>query len=80
MQYEYTNESTVDVRVSMTYADLKIIKRLLKYKSEHDKLDWRDMDLLKQVEEAIRRTAETLQVHYDYEVNYALKQEENNDA
>lgn len=80
MQYNYTNEFTVEVRVSMTYADLKLIKDLLKYKSEHDKLEWRDKELLKQVEETMRSAAETIHGHYDHEVNYALKQEENNDA
>lgn len=80
MQYEYTNESTVNVRVSMTYADLKHIKRLLQSKATVDKLDWRDKDLLDQVEEALRQAAEALYRHYDYEHTYALKQEDNNDA
>lgn len=78
MQYQYTNESTVEVRISMTYADIKLIKRLLKYKSEHDKLDWRDMELLEQVDKALRDAAVALRDHYNYELEYTLKQEEIN--
>lgn len=80
MQYNYTNESAVEIRVGITYADLKHIKRLLQGKATIDKLDWRDKELLDQVEEALRRAAESIHGHYDYELNYALNQEENNDA
>lgn len=80
MQYEYTNENSAPVRVSMTYADLKALKRVLEFKAKVDKLEWSEKDLLAQTTEALRRAAESLQVHFDYELNYALKQEDNNDA
>lgn len=80
MQYNYTNEFTVEIRMSMTYSDLKLIKGLLKYKSDNDKLDYSEKGLLKQVDNAMRSTADTLKAHYEYELNYELKQEENNDA
>lgn len=73
MQYQYTNESTVEIRMTMTYADLKQIKRLLTYKSEHDKLEWRDKELLEQVNKALHDAAESLKSHYEYELEYALK-------
>lgn len=80
MQYEYTNEAAVNVRVSITYADLKLIKHLIQSKATIDKLDWREKDLLDQVEEAMRRAAESLQAHYDYELHYVINKEDNNDA
>ena len=80
MQYEYTNENDAPIRVEMTYADLKLIKRLIQSKATIDKLEWREKDLLKQVEEAMRRAAESLQGHYDYELRYVINKEEDNDA
>ena len=76
MQYQYTNESTVEVRISMTYADIKLIKRLLTYKAGKDKLDWRDTELLEQVDKALHDAAVALRDHYNYELEYTLKQEE----
>jgi len=81
MQYEYTNESTVNIRVTMTYAELKLIRQLIKKKAEIKELDWREMELIEAVETIIYNAAETLRGHYDYEVKYnTIKQEENNDA
>ena len=80
MQYEYTNENDAPIRVEMTYADLKLIKRLIQSKATIDKLEWREKDLLKQVEEAMRRAAESLQAHFDYELHYVINKEDNNDA
>lgn len=80
MQYEYTSENSAPIRVEMTYADLKAIKKVLEFKASKDKLDWREKDLLAQTKEAIRRAAEALQVHYDYELHYVINKEDNNDA
>ena len=80
MQYEYTNQDNTPIRVEITYADLKLIKRVLQGKATIDKLDYREKDLLAQVEEAMRRAAESLQAHYDYELHYVINKEDNNDA
>ena len=80
MQYEYTNENDAPIRVEMTYADLQLIKRLLQGKATIDKLDYREKDLLAQVEETMRRAAESLQAHFDYELRYVINKEEDNDA
>lgn len=81
MQYEYTNESTVNIRVTVTYAELKLIRHLIKKKATVKELDWREKDLLQAVETIIYNAAETLRGHYDYEVTYnTIKPEENNDA
>ena len=80
MQYEYTNETTVQVRVSMTYADLTSIKRLIEFKAKTDKLDYRDKDMLAQVKEALHKATESMAAHYEYEIKYSINQEDNNDA
>ena len=80
MQYEYTNENSAPVRVEMTYADLKALKKVLEFKAKVDKLEWREKDLLAQTTEAIRRAAESLQAHFDYELHYVINKEDNNDA
>jgi len=80
MQYEYTNENSAPIRVVVTYEDLKLIKKLIQSKSTINKLEWREKDLLKQVEEAMRRAADSLQAHFEYELKYNLNQEDNNDA
>ena len=81
MQYEYTLESAAPVRVTMTYAELKLIRMLIKKKATIKELDWRETDLLETVETVIYNAAKTMSNHYDYEVKYnTTKTEENDDA
>lgn len=81
MQYEYTNESSVTVRVTMTYADLKLVRMLIKKKATIKELDYREKDLLEAVETIIYNAAKSLWGHYEYEVKYnTITKEENEDA
>ena len=74
MQYQYTNENDVSVRIHVTYGELKKIWRLLgEQKDEFGKVKWDYRDLHEELHEILLQAADSTRTHYEYEKEYSLK-------
>lgn len=79
MQYQYTNENDVSVRIHVTYGELKKIWKLLgEQKNDEGSLHWQYADLHKELGEILKSAAEATHAHYEYEKDYRLKYDANN--
>lgn len=74
MKYEYTNESEVPVKVTLTHRELVLLERLLS-KQEGD---WRYDDMCTAVTETLKQVTESLSNYYQYEQYKLEKKEEDN--
>lgn len=74
MKYEYTNESEVPVKITVTYRELVLLEKLLS-KAEDD---WRYGDMRKAVKETIRYVTDAMNCHYQYEQHKLEHKEEDN--
>ena len=74
MQYLYTNENDVSVRIHVTYGELKKIWLLLgEQKDEEGKVKWGCRDLHEELGEILRSAAKATHAHYACEKEYSLK-------
>ena len=75
MQYNYTNESEVPVKMTLTYRELALLEKLLS-KQEGD---WRYDDMHTAVTEILEQVTRSLSSHYQYE-EYKLDRKEEDNA
>lgn len=75
MQYNYTNEGDVPVKMTLTHRELVLLEKLLS-KQEGD---WRYDDMHTAITEIVKQVTESLSNHYQYE-QYKLERKEEDDA